>query len=76
VNRRTRRRQGENTRSVHLPPVLAPQQSPFGLPVWRNSAWSFGDSAEYADAFDEKGSGFAEGRIDNPTTAAFAAAVA
>ncbi|WP_371783415.1 trans-sulfuration enzyme family protein [Streptosporangium subroseum] len=76
MNRRTRRRQGENTRSVHLPPALAPQQGPFGLPVWRNSAWSFGDSAEYAGAFDEKGSGFAEGGIDNPTTAAFAAAVA
>jgi cystathionine beta-lyase/cystathionine gamma-synthase len=44
--------------------------------VWRSSAWSFGDSAEYADAFDGKSPGSADGRIDNPTTAAFAAAVA
>lgn len=44
--------------------------------MWRSSAWGFGDSAEYADAFEEKGSGHTYGRIDNPTTAAFASAVA
>ncbi|WP_436760130.1 trans-sulfuration enzyme family protein [Streptosporangium sp. V21-05] len=76
MNRRMRRRKGENTRSVHLPAPEAPRQPPLGLPVWRSSAWGFGDSAEYAEVFDEKSSGYAYGRIDNPTTAAFAAAVA
>ncbi|WP_326643987.1 aminotransferase class I/II-fold pyridoxal phosphate-dependent enzyme [Streptosporangium sp. NBC_01755] len=76
MNRRIRRRRGENTRSVHLPAPETPPQRPFGLPVWRSSAWGFGDSAEYADAFEEKGSGHTYGRIDNPTTAAFASAVA
>ncbi|WP_344917916.1 aminotransferase class I/II-fold pyridoxal phosphate-dependent enzyme [Streptosporangium oxazolinicum] len=71
-----RRRKGENTRSVHLPAPETPRQTPLGLPVWRNSAWGFGDSAGYAEVFDEKGPGYAYGRIDNPTTAAFASAVA
>ncbi|ACZ90664.1 trans-sulfuration enzyme family protein [Streptosporangium roseum] len=74
MNRRARRRQGENTRSVHLPAPQAPQQAPLGLPVWRSSAWSSADSARHAEAFDDKSS--AHGRIENPTTAAFAAAVA
>ncbi len=76
MNRRMRRRKGENTRSVHLPAPETPRRPPLGLPVWRSSAWGFGDSAEYAEVFDEKSSGHAYGRIDNPTTAAFAAAVA
>ncbi|MEV8633475.1 aminotransferase class I/II-fold pyridoxal phosphate-dependent enzyme [Streptosporangium sp. NPDC051023] len=71
-----RRPNGENTRSVHLPAPAEPRQTPLGLPVWRSSAWGFADSAEYADVCDEKSSGFAYGRVDNPTTAAFAAAVA
>ncbi|WP_329085227.1 MULTISPECIES: trans-sulfuration enzyme family protein [unclassified Streptosporangium] len=76
MNRRMRRRKGENTRSVHLPAPETPRQTPLGLPVWRSSAWGFGDSAGYAEVFDEKGPGYAYGRIDNPTTAAFASAVA
>ncbi|MEU8384998.1 PLP-dependent transferase [Streptosporangium sp. NPDC048865] len=71
-----RRRRGENTRSVHLPAPETPRRPPLGLPVWRSSAWDFGDSAEYAEVFDEKSPGHAYARIDNPTTAAFAAAVA
>ncbi|MFI7534752.1 trans-sulfuration enzyme family protein [Streptosporangium sp. NPDC049376] len=71
-----RRPNGENTRAVHLPPLADPRQSPLGLPVWRSSAWGFSDSAEYAEMCDEKSSGFAHGGVDNPTTAAFAAAVA
>ncbi|MEV4180506.1 trans-sulfuration enzyme family protein [Streptosporangium canum] len=74
MNRRARRRQGENTRSVHLPAPQTPQQAPLGLPVWRSSAWSSADSARHAELFDAKSS--AHGRIENPTTAAFAAAVA
>ncbi|MGW0592575.1 trans-sulfuration enzyme family protein [Streptosporangium sp. NPDC002607] len=76
MNRRMRRRRGENTRSVHLPAPEPPPQRPLGLPVWRSSAWGFGDSAEYAEVLEGKGSGHAYGRIDNPTTAAFASAVA
>ncbi|MEU7989022.1 aminotransferase class I/II-fold pyridoxal phosphate-dependent enzyme [Streptosporangium canum] len=74
MNRRARRRQGENTRSVHLPAPQTPQQAPLGLPVWRSSAWSSADSARHAELFEAKGS--AHGRIENPTAAAFAAAVA
>ncbi|GIH78662.1 trans-sulfuration enzyme family protein [Planobispora longispora] len=72
MNRRARRRQGENTRSVRLPPVTAPRPGPLGLPVWRSSAWSFAGTAEQAEAFGEKG----PGAVENPTVAAFAAAVA
>ncbi|WP_433243967.1 trans-sulfuration enzyme family protein [Streptosporangium sp. CA-135522] len=74
MSRRARRRQGENTRSVHLPASPMPQQAPLGLPVWRSSAWGFADSARQAEVFGDGKS--AHGRIDNPTTAAFAAAVA
>ncbi|MEV4091969.1 trans-sulfuration enzyme family protein [Streptosporangium saharense] len=72
MSRRIRRPNGENTRAVHLPPLTDPRQSPLGLPVWRSSAWGFTDSAEYA----EKSPDLAHGGVDNPTTAAFAAAVA
>lgn len=61
---------------MHLPSPPALERTPFGFPVWRSSAWSVGDPPEYADALEEKSSGFADDRIDNPTTAAFAAAVA
>ncbi|MEV4529338.1 aminotransferase class I/II-fold pyridoxal phosphate-dependent enzyme [Streptosporangium sp. NPDC049304] len=71
-----RRRKGENTRSVHLPAPEPPPQDPLGPPVWRSSAWHFGDSAEYAEAFDDKSPGYAYGLADNPTTASFASAVA
>lgn len=71
-----RRQKGENTRSVHLPPLTTHGQTPLGLPVWRNSAWGFGECAEYADACGDSRSALAPGRVDNPTTAAFAAAVA
>lgn len=76
MNRRARRRQGENTRSAHLPAPPAPRRTPLGPPVWRSSAWSFADSGQLAEAFEGGGSGSAHGRIDNPTTTAFAAAVA
>jgi cystathionine beta-lyase/cystathionine gamma-synthase len=74
--RRARRRFGENTRSVHLPRAELPRQPTFGQPVWRAAAWSFDNSAEYAEVLGDRAPGFAYGRIDNPTTAAFAAAVA
>ncbi|WP_344856960.1 trans-sulfuration enzyme family protein [Planomonospora alba] len=68
-----RRQRGENTRSAHLPVPAAPQRSPLGLPVWRSSAWgSAGPGGGAAEAAAQA----AGDRIDNPTTAAFAAAVA
>ncbi|MDF5753337.1 aminotransferase class I/II-fold pyridoxal phosphate-dependent enzyme [Spongiactinospora sp. TRM90649] len=74
--RRARRRLGENTRSIHLPPPESPAQSTFGQPVWRAAAWNFRDSAEYDDALGDRAPGHTHGRVDNPTTASFAAAVA
>lgn len=44
--------------------------------MWRGSAWSLGDHAEHAGPCDGKGPDSGRGRADNPTTAAFAAAVA
>ncbi|MET8143191.1 aminotransferase class I/II-fold pyridoxal phosphate-dependent enzyme [Sphaerisporangium sp. NPDC005288] len=71
-----RRRLGENSRAVHLPPVPASRQLPIGLPVWRTSAWSFEGSAEYADVLGDRAPGFAYSRVDNPTVAAFASGIA
>jgi cystathionine beta-lyase/cystathionine gamma-synthase len=71
-----RRRLGENTRAVHLPPAPVSRQLPIGLPVWRSAAWSFDSSAEYADVLGERAPGFAYSRIDNPTVAAFASGIA
>ncbi|MFC4060720.1 trans-sulfuration enzyme family protein [Planomonospora corallina] len=64
-----RRQRGENTRSAHLPAPAAPRSSPLGLPVWRSAAWGPAGPA---------GGGAHGGgdRVENPTTAAFAAAVA
>ncbi|MFI0419361.1 trans-sulfuration enzyme family protein [Spongiactinospora sp. 9N601] len=76
ASRRARRRLGENTRSIHLPRPETPGQSTFGLPVWRAASWNFRNSAEYADVLGGQGPGHATGRIDNPTTSSFAAAVA
>jgi cystathionine beta-lyase/cystathionine gamma-synthase len=71
-----RRRLGENTRAVHLPPAPVPRQAPMGLPVWRSAAWSFGSSAEYGDVLGDRAPGFAYSRVDNPTVAAFASGIA
>ncbi|MEV7964681.1 aminotransferase class I/II-fold pyridoxal phosphate-dependent enzyme [Sphaerisporangium sp. NPDC088356] len=71
-----RRRLGENSRAVHLPPATVPRQLPIGLPVWRSAAWSFDSSAEYADVLGDRVPGFAYSRIDNPTVAAFASGIA
>ncbi|GGK69994.1 L-methionine gamma-lyase [Sphaerisporangium melleum] len=71
-----RRRLGENSRAVHLPPPPDSRRLPIGLPVWRTSAWSFDSSAEYADVLGERVPGYAYSRIDNPTVAAFAEGIA
>ncbi|WP_433326799.1 trans-sulfuration enzyme family protein [Spirillospora sp. CA-294931] len=74
--RRDNRGHGENTRSVHLPSPSVPQQAPVGLPVWRTSAFSFAGAAEHADLLSDRTPGYCYSRIDNPTSDAFAAALA
>jgi O-acetylhomoserine/O-acetylserine sulfhydrylase-like pyridoxal-dependent enzyme len=67
---------GENTRAVHTPAPPVPEQTPIGLPVYRSASWSFGSSAEYADVLGGQQPGYSYSRVDNPTTDAFAQAVA
>lgn len=67
---------GENTRAAHLPPPRRVEQEPTGLPVYRTSAFAFRTAQEYADILNDRVSGYSYTRIDNPTSDAFAAAVA
>lgn len=67
---------GENTRAVHTPVPPVPEQAPLGLPVYRSASWAFGSAAEYADVLGGAQAGYSYSRVDNPTTDAFAAAVA
>jgi cystathionine beta-lyase/cystathionine gamma-synthase len=67
---------GENTRGVHLPPPPALNSEPIALPVIRSSTFAFETAEEYADVLGGRQPGFSYTRIDNPTAAAFAAAVA
>lgn len=67
---------GENTRAVHLPPAPAPAQQPLAPPVYRTAAFAFGSSAEYAALLEGSLPGYSYSRIANPTSDAFASAVA
>ena len=67
---------GENTRAVHPPPAPVPEQTPLGLPVYRTAAFSFGSAQEYADLLHDVRPGYSYSRVDNPTSDAFAQAVA
>lgn len=67
---------GESTRAVHTPPAPRPQQVPLGLPVYRTAAFAFSSAQEYADVLADRVQGYAYTRTDNPTSDAFAAAVA
>lgn len=49
---------------------------PLGLPVVRSSAFAFDNAHDYADVLGGRVPGYSYSRIDNPTAAAFAAAVA
>lgn len=49
---------------------------PLGLPVVRSSAFAFDTTADYADILGGRTPGYSYSRIDNPTAAAFADAVA
>ncbi|MFL6240940.1 MAG: trans-sulfuration enzyme family protein [Actinomycetes bacterium] len=67
---------GENTRAVHLPPPPALDSEALALPVIRSSTFAFESAQEYADVLGGRQPGFSYTRIDNPTAAAFASAVA
>ncbi|GAB2833701.1 PLP-dependent aspartate aminotransferase family protein [Actinoallomurus bryophytorum] len=67
---------GENTRAVHLPPLPVPSQTPLGTPVWRSATFAFETSQEYADVLGDRAPGYTYSRVDNPTSDAFAEAVA
>jgi cystathionine beta-lyase/cystathionine gamma-synthase len=67
---------GENTRAVHLPPLPVPRQTPLGTPVWRSATFAFETSQEYADVLGDRAPGYTYSRVDNPTSDAFAEAVA
>src|SRR3954465_2060975 len=67
---------GENTRAVHLPPPPPLGSEPIALPVIRSSTFAFDTAEEYADVLGGRRPGFSYTRIENPTAAAFAAAVA
>lgn len=49
---------------------------PLGLPVVRSAAFAFDTAADYSDVLGGRAPGYSYSRIDNPTSAAFAAAVA
>jgi cystathionine beta-lyase/cystathionine gamma-synthase len=67
---------GENTRAVHLPPPPPLNSEPLALPVIRASTFAFETAADYAEVLGGRQPGFSYTRIDNPTAATFAAAVA
>ena len=67
---------GEHTRAVHSPEPPRPEQRPLGLPVYRTAAWAFSSSQEYEDLLAGRQAGYSYTRQENPTTDAFAQAVA
>jgi cystathionine beta-lyase/cystathionine gamma-synthase len=67
---------GEGTRAVHLPPLPDLGAVPIALPVVRSSTFAFDSAQAYADVLADRAGGFSYARIDSPTAATFAAAVA
>lgn len=67
---------GESTRAVHGPPFPVVEQEPMALPVHRSSTYAFPTAQQYADVLSGVTAGYTYARIDNPTSDAFAAAVA
>jgi cystathionine beta-lyase/cystathionine gamma-synthase len=61
---------------VHLPDAPVPQQTPVGVPVYRSAIFRFRDAQEYADVLTGRIAGYSYGREANPTSDAFARAVA
>ena len=67
---------GESTRAIHPPAAPRPEQTPLALPVYRTAAFSFDTAQEYADLLAGDRPGYSYSRVDNPTSDAFAQAVA
>ena len=64
------------TRAVHLPPPPVPAERPSAPPVYRTSTFEFETMRAYSDVLNGRAEGYVYSRIDNPTSDAFAAAVA
>jgi cystathionine beta-lyase/cystathionine gamma-synthase len=67
---------GEGTRSVHPPAPPSLTSEPIVPPVIHASTFAFETAQEYSDVLGGRAPGFSYSRIDNPTAAAFASAVA
>jgi cystathionine gamma-synthase/O-acetylhomoserine (thiol)-lyase len=67
---------GDGTRAVHGPPRRAVAQEPLAPPVYRTSTFVLESAQQTADVFAGKESGWTYTRTDNPTSQAFADAVA
>ncbi|HVE63197.1 MAG TPA: aminotransferase class I/II-fold pyridoxal phosphate-dependent enzyme [Mycobacteriales bacterium] len=65
-----------STRAAHPPAPTVPAQPPVGLPVYRTAVYGFDSMQDYADVLGGRTAGYVYSRIDNPTSDAFAAAVA
>ncbi len=68
---------GFSTRAIRAA-TAAPRlgQTPNAIPIYQSATFSSDDSAELADVLTSRRPGYAYSRIDNPTAAAMAAAVA
>jgi cystathionine beta-lyase/cystathionine gamma-synthase len=67
---------GEGTRAVHTPRAEPPAQEPVGLPTYRSSTFRFATAQDYADVLGDRAAGYTYSRVDNPSSDAFALALA
>lgn len=67
---------GEHTRAVHTPAADVPAERPLAPPVYRSATFAFDTAQQYADVLGGVDEGYTYSRIDNPTSRAFAEAVA
>ena len=67
---------GEHTRAVHPPAPPAVEQTSVALPIYRTAAFAFDDAQQYSDLLHGSRPGYTYSRVDNPTSDAFAQAVA
>ncbi|WP_199439705.1 trans-sulfuration enzyme family protein [Umezawaea beigongshangensis] len=65
-----------HTRAVHPRTPATPVGRPSTPPVYRTSTFEFATSAEFAAVIGDEEPGYSYSRIDNPTSDAFAVAVA
>lgn len=66
----------QSTAAVHRPDVAVPPQRPLAPPVYRAATYRFETAQDYSDVLGDRAPGYSYSRIDNPTSDAFAAAVA